>query len=78
VLFEDSNSRDSRWLSGIGAILLLAWAFYGARWLLLSPPVMPRGQLSLLGSIIGAVLWAGLCLRYALTGKSGSNRKEGD
>jgi hypothetical protein len=78
VLFEDGNKRDSRWLSGIGAILLLAWAFYGAHWFFASPPVLPRAQLSLLCSVVGAVLWASLCLRYAFTGKGGSNRNEGD
>jgi hypothetical protein len=39
---------------------------------------MPRGQISLLCSIIAAALWASLCLRYAFTGKGGSNRKEDD
>ena len=78
MLVEDGNDRDSRWLSGIGAIPLLAWALYGAHWLFTSPPVMPRGQISLLCSIIAAALWASLCLRYAFTGKGGSNRKEDD
>jgi hypothetical protein len=73
----DKDDISSRWVQGIIALPLIAWAIIGLYLIAVTPyHSVNRMSGAIIASVIGAIYLAGRCLWYAFTGRNCINRED--